>query len=106
MKTDAELETLLRSTFDGRAATVTTAAPFTAPPAHGRTRTWVAAAAAAAVVAALAVTIAVVPRGHSNNTRHHVTSPTPTPAPRHNHAPREISLNWFGVKPLPGYVTH
>lgn len=63
MKTDTELEALLRSTFAGRAETVRQARPWAAPaPAPRRSRRWVPALAAAATVIAVVVGVLVTVR--------------------------------------------
>ncbi len=81
MKTDTELEALLRTTFAGRAETVHDTPPWVAPAqAPGPRRRWlpVLAAAAAVVLVAAGVAIGV----HLNRSdRPARPSPTPTPTP-------------------------
>jgi hypothetical protein len=77
MKTDTELEALLRSTLTGRAESVQDARPFVAPArAPRRIRPWVPALAAAAVVIVVAAGVWIGVRlTHSSRPVH----PTPTP---------------------------
>jgi hypothetical protein len=79
MKTDAELEQLLRETLTGRAETVRDARRWVAPPVPLRPRRrWLPVLAAAAVVVLVAIGVAIGLRGRDSNPP---TRPTPHPTP-------------------------
>lgn len=103
MKTDHELETLLRATLATRAESVRQGAPWTSPTETSRHRRWLPVLAAAAAVVLLAVGLAVGPRlvgndhpAHPNPTRSGTPGPT-TPHPTATPAPVATAC----VTPLP-----
>jgi hypothetical protein len=112
MKTDTELEALLRATLATHAQEVRDAAAVpVARELHRPGRRWLPALIAAAVVLAVAIAVTVAtggrdrhmhqPVGPSPTTTKLTPSPSPTP-----HAARRISLNWFGMKKVPGWAPH
>ena len=93
MKTDTELEGLLRTTLANRAATVTDAPPVPADLPARRHRAWLPALAAAAAVAIAVAGVLVGIHLAKDNPPANPT-PTPTPAPIPTTCPTTLPVAW------------
>jgi hypothetical protein len=93
MKTDSELEALLRGTLDARAGEVTEPARWATPAApRRRTPAWLPAVAAAAAVVVVAAGVIIGIRAtRSNPPAHHSPRPTPTSLPNTLHTARCVT---------------
>lgn len=116
----SEFETQLRTMLRGRAADIATLpahlVEFDTPAPTGRRRQlrtgWLIAAAVVAVLAIVGMLFAIQPgSGHRTPATTHTpttshTTTAPAPLPKSGHARRDVSLDWFDVKNLPGYALH